>query len=127
MLEVVLALGIFVGGIAALSQLQTTGMNAAISSRMKTHAVLRCESKLNEVAAGVEPLQPANGVPFEDDNEWTWSLTSAPGPHADLLQVTVTVNHSSQNNLSSASYSMSRLMRDPVIFQLVPETEETMP
>ena len=124
LLEVVLALGIFVAGLAALSQLHATGTDAAVQARLKTHAILRCESKLNEVSAGVEPLQAANALPFEDDSSWNWSLTSEPGPHADLLQITVTVARNGQSSFDSASFSLSRLIRDPLVFQQATTTDQ---
>ena len=123
--EVVISLGLFIGALAALSQLSSNGMNAAVQSRLLTHAVLRCESKLNEIAAAVEPLQPINELPFEDDTNWNWSLQSELGPHADLLLVTVTVKYFNQNDISATSFSMSRLMRDPLTFQTVTEPEST--
>ena len=123
--EVVISLGLFIGALAALSQLSSNGMNAAVQSRLLTHAVLRCESKLNEIAAAVEPMQPINDLPFEDDPNWNWSLQSESGPHADLLLVTVTVKYRNQNDIASTSFSMSRLMRDPLTFQTVTEPEST--
>ena len=125
MFEVVISLGLFIGALAALSQLSSNGMNAAVQSRLLTHAVLRCESKLNEIAAAVEPMQPINDLPFEDDPNWNWSLQSESGPHADLLLVTVTVKYRNQNDIASTSFSMSRLMRDPLTFQTVTEPEST--
>lgn len=122
-MEVVIALGIFIGSLAALSQLSNNGMSAAVQARLLTHAVLRCESKLNEVVAAVEPLQAINDQPFEDDANWTWTLTSTPGPHADLLLVTVTVKYFKQSELSATSYSISRLIRDPLVFQQATETD----
>ncbi len=127
-MEVVIALGIFIGALAALSQLSNNGMSAAVQARLLTHAILRCESKLNEVAAAVEPLQAINDQPFEDDANWTWTLASTPGPHADLLLVTVTVKYFKQSDLSATSYSISRLIRDPLVFQQVTDTgTETQP
>lgn len=128
-MEVVIALGIFIGALAALSQLSNNGISAAVQSRLLTHAILRCESKLNEVAAAVEPLQAIDGQPFEDDENWNWSLTSNPGPHADLLLVTVTVKYFKQNDMASTSYSISRLIRDPLVFQqtTTPTATEDMP
>lgn len=115
--EVVLALSIFLGAVVALSQLTNNGMRTAISARLQTQAVLRCESKLAEVTAGVEPLEDVTDQPFEDDENWTWSLATATGPHADLLNVTVSAAFDGGNQRSSASYSISRLMRDPLVFE----------
>jgi hypothetical protein len=42
----------------------------------------------------------------------------AAGPHADLQQVTVIVNYEGANELASTSFSMSRLIRDPVVYEM---------
>lgn len=117
LLEVVLSLTIFLGAFAALSGLASSGMNAAVQARLKTHAVLRCESKLAELAALVEPLEPAVDMPFQDDPSWSWSMESVPGPHVDLLLITVTVNYTGQSAFNSTSHSISRLIRNPVVFE----------
>lgn len=118
LLEVLLALGIFLMSFVALSQLSTNGMNAAIDARLKTKAVLRCESKLAELVAAIEPLEDAADQPFQDDELWTWTVQIAAGPHADLQQVTVIVNYEGANELASTSFSMSRLIRDPVVYEM---------
>ena len=51
LLEVLLALGIFLTAFVALSQLSSNGMNAAVEARLRTKAILRCESKLAEIVA----------------------------------------------------------------------------
>lgn len=115
--EVVLSLTIFVGAVSALSQLSTNGTTAAVKSRLETQAILRCESKLAEIASAIEPLDDLAEEPFQDDENWTWTLATSAGPHADLILATVTVDYNGQSDLSSISYSMSRLVRDPAVFQ----------
>lgn len=121
--EVVLSLAIFLGAFLALSQLSQTGMTAAVQARLKTKAVLRCETKLAELTSAVEPLADATDQPFGDDPNWTWSVLIAPGPHADLLLLTVSVRYDGGSESSAASFSMSRLMRDPVVFEPPPIEE----
>ena len=57
LLEVLVSLSIFLVAYAALAQLYTTGSKAAIAAALETQAVLRCESKLAELIAGVESLE----------------------------------------------------------------------
>ena len=121
--EVLLALSIFLAAIVTLTQLSETGMRAAVQARLQTHAILRCESKLAEIATGVEPLEDASEQPFPDDEKWTWSLESAAGPHADLLLVTITVDYVGETDLASAGFSLSRLIRDPAVFAAAAEAE----
>jgi hypothetical protein len=114
-------MGIFTGAVVALNQISTNGARAAIESRLMTKAILRCESKMAEVVAAIEPLQDVSETGFSDDPTWTWSVTTSDSPHAEVITVTVTVNFNGQASLSSTSYSMSRLIRDPIVFQISEE------
>lgn len=115
--EVVLSLGIFLGALAAVGQLISTGSRAAVQSQLRSKAILRCESKLAEVLASAETMQTVDEMPFEDDEPgWTWSLQVAEGPHADLLELEVVVMHTGQNRLGDVSYSLRRYVRNPQLF-----------
>jgi type II secretory pathway pseudopilin PulG len=127
LLEVLLSLGLFLGALAALSQLWYGGVRASVQARLATQAILRCESKLNEVVAGAVPLQTTNDTPFEDDASWTWSLQVEVGPHADTLLVTVRTSHPGQSGLSSSDHQLRRVIRDPQVWTAAQQatTEET--
>ncbi|MEW4526760.1 MAG: prepilin-type N-terminal cleavage/methylation domain-containing protein [Maioricimonas sp. JB045] len=114
--EVVLALTIFFGSIAVVAQIVDTGSRAANQARLQSDAVVRCESKMNEVVAGVIPPMSVSGSAFDDDPVWQWSLSVVEGPHIDLLELTVTVTHTRQNGLSDAEYTLTRYIRDPEIW-----------
>ena len=116
LLEVLLSLGLFLGALAALSQLWYGGVRASVQARLSTQAILRCESKLNEVVAGVIPLQSVGDTPFDDDSTWSWNLQLEAGLHADTLLATVTVSHPGQGGLSSSSHQLRRLIRDPQVW-----------
>lgn len=129
LLEVLLSLGLFLGALAALSQLWYGGVRAAVQARLATQAILRCESKLNEVVAGAVPLQSTSDTPFDDDSSWTWSLQVEIGPHTDSMLVTVKVSHPGQSGLSSSDYQLRRLIRDPQVWTAAQQatTEGTTP
>ncbi|MDA1163152.1 MAG: prepilin-type N-terminal cleavage/methylation domain-containing protein [Planctomycetota bacterium] len=116
--EVMLSLAIFLAAFVAISQLSSNGMNAAVQARLQTRAVLRCESKLAEIVAAIEPLEDVTDQPFQDDEQWKWSLQTASGPHADIRHVTVSVNYEGANDLASTSFVMTRLLRDPTVFEM---------
>ena len=111
--EVLLSLAIFVMALAAIGQLVSNGMRGAVRARLETQAVLRCESKLAEVLAGIEPLQLMNNVAFADDPSWTWSLMIAAGPTEDLLDLELLVQHPASSGAGQVSFALRRLMRDP--------------
>lgn len=126
--EVLLSLSIFMGAMVVLSQLWYGGVRASVQTQLRTQAILRCESKLNEVVAGILPLQSVGDTPFEDDSTWTWNLQVTPGPHADVWLVVVNVSHPGQGGLSSSGHQLTRLIRDPQVWtDAVQTTTETTP
>lgn len=114
LLEVVLAIAIFFGAVAALSQLMWSGTRAAVQARLKSQAILRCETKLNELVSGVEPLQAGSGQLFPDDPAWAWAANIQPSTFPELLQVEVVVQHTGSNGLGNVEFRLKRWMRDPV-------------
>lgn len=114
--EVVLALAIFIGALAAIGQILRTGSQAAVRGQLAADAILRCERRMNEVIAGVLPLQSTSQSPFEDDPGWTWSLNVTDSTIPYLLQIEVTVERAGTRSESTAMASLVRLMRDPQIY-----------
>ena len=125
LLEIILALTIFFGAMAALSQLAWNGSRAAVQARLRTQAIIRCEAKLAEVIAGAEALQPKTRVSFSDNAQWTYSITVAESQYPDLMQVQVTVAHTGNSSLANVEFSLSRWMRDPSLFLDAAELQKT--
>jgi len=116
LLEVFIALAIFIGALAVITQIVSTGSRAAVQAQLQTDAVLRAETVMAEAVAGVIALQSASGQAFSDDPDWTWSLTVAEGSHIDTLQLTVVVNHANSTGRINAQATLTRLLRDPQVF-----------
>ncbi|MFG0335102.1 MAG: hypothetical protein ACF8TS_17225 [Maioricimonas sp. JB049] len=114
--EVVLALTIFFGAVAVIAQIVDTGSRAATQAQRNSEAVVRCESKMNEVVAGVIPPQSVSSSTFDDDPLWQWQLSVIEGPHLDLLELTVIVTHVRNNGLVDAEYVLTRYIRDPELY-----------
>jgi len=112
--EVIISLAIFAFSVAAIGQLVSSGVRGAVQSRLQTQAMFLFESKLSELVAGITPLQAARATPFPDDTAWTWSVELQSGPQPDLYVVRVTVDHASASQTGSLTYSLSRVIRDPV-------------
>ena len=125
LLEVLLSLGLFLGALAALSQLWYGGVRASVQARLGTQAILRCESKLNEVVAGAVPLQAISNSPFDDDSTWTWSLQVQPDSQLEFSWVVVSVSHPGQGGLSASSYQLSRMIRNPQVWTNAQQTSTT--
>jgi general secretion pathway protein I len=116
--EVVVALVIFAAAMAAISEAISTGMRAAVQSRLQSQAILLCQSKMGEVLAGAVPRQSTGDSAFTDPglDGWKWGLSVKPGPHTGLLDVEVDVNYRLAGNSVDASFALERLVRDPSAF-----------
>ena len=78
LLEVVVAMAIFMISVLAIYQLLTFGRDRALDVQMQTRTSLRCQSKLAEVIVGEVPLQSTGGYSgFDDekDKDLQWLLT----------------------------------------------------
>lgn len=110
--EVVIALAIFMGALAAIGQLISTGTHGAVYAKLESQAVIRCETTLGEVLAGYIGLRSTSGT-FPDNPAWTWSVSVAPAQHEGLYIVEVTASHAGQSSMSKVSYTLRRFVRDP--------------
>jgi general secretion pathway protein I len=118
--EVVLALAIFAGAMAAISQVVATGARAALQARLQSQAILLCESKMGEVIGGITPAQPVSEATFATDptlDGWTWSLTIQPAPRTGVTSVEVSVACRRAGNQVDASFTLARMVRDLTAFQ----------
>ncbi len=110
--EVVISLAIFMGALAAIGQLISTGARGAVYAKLQTQAVIRCETTLGEVLAGYITLRTTSGT-FPDNPAWTWSVSVAPTQHPGMYMVEVTAAHAGQSSMGKASYTLGRYVRDP--------------
>lgn len=112
LLEVLLALGILLLSLAAIGQLYANGVRGSLRAKLQTEAILRCETKLAEIVAGVEPFQTVNDVPFPDDSAWTWSATLTAAEQYGLYEAEVTVKKQG-TGMSGTEFALKRLLREP--------------
>jgi type II secretory pathway component PulJ len=117
LLEMVLALSLFLGAVTVLAQIVWNGQRAATQARLRTEAAFRCESKLAEILSGAEMFQPQQNISFADDPRWTWSSLIAAGQYPELLHLKVIVQHRGGNPAANAEFSLERWMRDPAVLQ----------
>jgi type II secretion system protein I len=117
LLEIILALAILCGAIATLGELSRLGMRQAERARDLTQAQLLCESKLNEIVAGLTPLEAQDGVPFEStedqaESEWLYSIEVASVAEDGLAQVRVTVTKDMPSGRRAVEFSLVRWVMD---------------
>ena len=110
--EIVLALGIFLSSMAALSQLPSNGMRAAVLAQRQTEAMVRCESKLSEVMAGVEAQRATTNVAFPDDPKWVWRMNVRESQFPGVLLLEVRVSHWEQRSVAATTAMLQCFARD---------------
>ncbi|HVJ87123.1 MAG TPA: hypothetical protein VM452_15820 [Caulifigura sp.] len=115
LLEVFVALAIFIAALAVVTQIISTGSRAANRAQFQSEATLRAESCMAEAVAGIIPLQN-DKKSFDDDATWQWALTVEAGPHSDSLLLTVNVEHTNENGKVNGLASLKRIIRDPQLF-----------
>lgn len=121
LLEIMLALAILGGSLAVLSQIASSGVDAAREARDLAMARIICQAKLSEtLLTGITP-QTVVGAPVESiDSQslttFNYSVEVVPGQMAGLLSVRVTVEAMDENSgTPRVSYSLVRLMVDPAL------------
>ncbi|MEO1996367.1 MAG: hypothetical protein ABGZ17_13950 [Planctomycetaceae bacterium] len=110
LLEVLLATVILAGALAALSQLSTNGVNAALRTDLETTAAVMCQTRLDELLATSEAITTGRKVVFHERPEWSWVAEVSAGPNASLALLAVTVQ-GSENWNAGARFRLSRLVR----------------
>jgi type II secretory pathway pseudopilin PulG len=91
LLEVLVALAIFLFALVALGRLIIIGGERARDVEELAQATRLCQSKLAEIAAGAVPLSSQSGAPFDETSDWTWSLDCSTDDIPNLWNVTVKV------------------------------------
>ncbi len=112
LLEVLVALAIFLLSLAAITRLVTFAGQRALDARRTEEGARLARSKLAEVFAGAVPLQGQGDTPFDEDPDFTWSLTADSGSLSGLWVVTVTVKRKGDDG---PGFSLQRLLLDPTV------------
>lgn len=131
LLEVIVALAIFIMALAALGQLVQLGMDEAVEADRQTVATRLAQSKMAEVEAGAVSTANGGAGEFTDQETladgtalWKWEAVSTEMDIPNLYSVTVTVSLTTSGN--GYSLSMTQLVYDPA-FQgnAAPATDPT--
>jgi general secretion pathway protein I len=111
--EVLLALAIFLLAIGALSQTIFLANEQALAAEHKARATQLCQSKLAEVIAGVVPLESQNQTPFEEDENFVWSLECQSGQAEGLWNVKVYVARLRSDGTILEDCTLTQMVLDP--------------
>jgi type II secretion system protein I len=113
LLEVLIALAIFLLSLTALIQLVDQGSDRAVEAQQQAQAIMVCQAKLAEVAAGSIPINSSQtDVPLDEDPRWLWSLDSEQGAATGLWNVTIRVCRPRPDG-SRMEVALSQLILDP--------------
>jgi hypothetical protein len=112
-LEVMLATGILLGCAVVLSELAAIGRQHASSAENLSTAQWLCQNRLNEILAGVVPLENVDSAPLDDDPGWLYSVDVEPMGQAGLESVRVAVTQDTGGVRPGQTFSLVRWVRDP--------------
>ncbi len=91
LMEVLLATSILLACVVVLGQLAEVGRRHIVDVDELTTAQMICQSKLNEIVAGVAPLTAVQDAPVAEAPEWVYSVELETLTSFDLVVVRVTV------------------------------------
>lgn len=94
LLEAIIAVGIFVASMAFIGQLLDVGIRLSDQGKERTQALLRCESMMEEIVAGIKPIAMDSSATEKDDpvdRRWKSVVSAEETKVSGLLRVTVTV------------------------------------
>jgi general secretion pathway protein I len=91
LLEVVIALAIFLIALVPIWHLVTLGGEQALDVAHQAQASMLCQAKLDCVKVGAEPLNSSGTVDIGRDLTWNYTIESSPGEVENLYMVKVTV------------------------------------
>jgi type II secretory pathway pseudopilin PulG len=115
LLEVLVALSIFLAALVGLGRLIIRGSDLALEARLQSEAAELCQTKLAEVQAGAEALTPQHDMPFAESPAWRWDLECEQDNKVpNLWQVQVRVNRPPVNpGALGLEVTLSRWLLDP--------------
>jgi type II secretion system protein I len=114
LLEVLVALGVFLVSFVALSQLIKMSGDRAVETQQQLQASRLCQSKMAEVIGGAMPLTSQSAVPFDEDPAWLWSLDCEQSNYPNLWNVSVQVSRQ-QARGTQVICTLSEMVLDPQI------------
>lgn len=115
LLEVLLALAIFLFSLVAISQLFNTATDQASEIQWRSRAARLAQSKLNEYVSGVRSLSATGSGTFDpEEPDWNWTATSLADDSTNgLYKVTITVSRDLKGK--HIETSLSQYILDPKV------------
>ena len=121
LMEVLLATAILLGSILVLMELAGIGRHYVQSVEARSTAQMLCQTKLNELLAGIQPLEEIEEQVVEDDPDWMYSVEVLPVRRLPLSLLRVTVTQRTLEGTTPSirgrpkSYSLARWVPDGAV------------
>lgn len=113
LLEVLVALAIFVMALVAISQIIQMSARHARELELEARAVQLCKSQLDKVASGILPLQGTSDDSLSEDPDFTCSIESEQRSEVNgLWQVRVSVRYTGPGT-AKVECNLTQLVFDP--------------
>ena len=116
LLEIILALAILAGALAALGEVMRLGDQNSSLTRDETQAQILASSVMDELMAGARPPTAVNSAAFDLKTEppWIYSIEITPTQqHAELLAIRVRVEQQLLPEQEPARYDLVRWVLNP--------------
>jgi hypothetical protein len=114
LLEVLMALTIFLFALVSLGRLVDIGGDRARDIQWLGRASMIAQTKMAEVTAGVLPLTGQGDTSVDEDPDWSWSLDAEADSTPGLYRVTVTVSRTRPDG-SRFETKLNQYVLDPTI------------
>ena len=108
LMEVMLATSILLGSSVVLVELATIGRRQANSAYDLNTAQLLCQSKLDEIVAGISAAKSVDEMELEDNPGWFYSVEFQPRSQQNLVKVKVSVFQEEQESKRPVRFSLVR-------------------
>ncbi len=114
LLEVLLATSILLGCAVVLFELVAIGREHIHSTEELAMAQRICETRINEILAGVEPVEPVDEEEIIDEAGWKLAVeVNAVDRHPGLAALRVRVFREVNEHHQAKWYALVRWIRDP--------------
>jgi type II secretion system protein I len=115
LLEIILALAILAGSLAALGEVMRSADQNAAGTRDETQAQILAASVMDELIAGVLPLSAVSQQQFALPSEppWVFSIALEQTGYEELIVVRVLVEQQTDARLQPSRYELVRWLPNP--------------
>ena len=115
LLEIILALAILAGSLAALGEVMRLADRNAAAARDETQAQIIAASIMDELAAGARVLTAVTATPleYETDTPWLYSVAIEQTAYKEMIAVRVLVEQDADPRVQPARFQLMRWLPNP--------------